>query len=67
MMACLCALLLNQFLPEIAGSYLYLGAEANSTLTEVMTTWAVSQVKMSFMVALIIYVLMVIQRMLEAY
>ena len=67
MMAWLCALLLNQFLPEIAGSYLYLGAEANSTLTEVMTTWAVSQVKMSFMVALIIYVLMVIQRMLEAY
>lgn len=66
-MACLCALLLNQFLPEIAGSYLYLGAEANSTMTEVMMTWAVSQVKMSLMVALIIYVLMVIQRMLEAY
>ena len=49
------------------GKYIYLGAEADSSFTEVMTTWLISQVKMSLMVVLIIYSLMVVQRMLEAY
>ena len=66
-MALLCAFTLNLLLPEIAGKYIYLGAEADSSLAEVKTTWVLSQVKMSLMVMLIIFTLMVVQRMLEAY
>ncbi len=66
-MAIVCALILNVLLPNMPGNYIYLGAEADSGFTEVMTTWAVSQIKMSLMVALIIFTLMVVQRMLEAY
>ena len=66
-MALLCAFTLNLLLPEIAGKYIYLGAEADSSLAEVTTTWVLSQVKMSLMVMLIIFTLMVVQRMLEAY
>lgn len=66
-MALLCAFTLNLLLPEIAGKYIYLGAEADSSLAEVTTTWILSQVKMSLMVMLIIFTLMVVQRMLEAY
>ena len=66
-MALLCAFTLNLLLPEIAGKYIYLGAEADSSLAEVTTTWVWSQVKMSLMVMLIIFTLMVVQRMLEAY
>lgn len=66
-MALICAFTLNLLLPEIAGKYIYLGAEADSSLAEVTTTWVLSQVKMSLMVMLIIFTLMVVQRMLEAY
>lgn len=66
-MALLCAFTLNLLLPEIAGKYIYLGAEADSSLAEVTITWVLSQVKMSLMVMLIIFTLMVVQRMLEAY
>ena len=66
-MALICALILNVLLPDMPGKYIYLGAEADSSFVEVMTTWVVSQIKMSLMVALIIYSLMVVQRMLEAY
>lgn len=66
-MALVCALTLNALLPEMAGRFIYLGAEADSSFSEVMATWAVSQVKMSLMVALIIFTLMIVQRMLEAY
>ena len=66
-MALLCAFTLNLLLPEIAGKYIYLGAKADSSLAEVTTTWVLSQVKMSLMVMLIIFTLMVVQRMLEAY
>ena len=66
-MALLCAFTLNLLLPEIAGKYIYLGAEADSSLAEVTITWILSQVKMSLMVMLIIFTLMVVQRMLEAY
>ena len=66
-MALLSAFTLNLLLPEIAGKYIYLGAEADSSLAEVTTTWVLSQVKMSLMVMLIIFTLMVVQRMLEAY
>ena len=67
MMALACALTLNALLPEMAGRYIYLGADADSSFGEVMATWAVSQVKMSLMVALIIFTLMTVQRMLEAF
>lgn len=66
-MALVCALVLNAILPEMPEKYIYLGAEADSSFTEVMTTWVVSQLKMSLMVMLIIFTLMVVQRMLEAY
>lgn len=66
-MAFVCAFTLNALLPDMPGMYIYLGAAADSNWSEVMTTWFVSQLKMSLMVALIIYSLMVVQRMLEAY
>ena len=66
-MAFVCAFVLNLILPEAAGSYIYLGAAADSSIGEVMSTWVVSQLKMSLMVFLIIYVLMIIQRLIEAY
>ncbi|MGN0281505.1 MAG: nucleoside recognition domain-containing protein [Prevotella sp.] len=66
-MALACAMILNAILPEMPEIYIYLGAEADSGFSEVMTTWVVSQIKMSLMVVLIIFSLMVVQRMLEAY
>ena len=66
-MALVCALILNIILPDMQGKYIYLGAEADSSFWEVMKIWLISQVKMSLMVAFIIYSLMVVQRMLEAY
>ena len=66
-MALICAFCLNIILPDMQEKYIYLGAEADSSFTEVMITWLISQVKMSLMVAFIIYSLMVVQRMLEAY
>ncbi|MGN1246596.1 MAG: nucleoside recognition domain-containing protein [Muribaculaceae bacterium] len=66
-MAFVCAFLLNLVLPEASASYIYLGAPADSDIAEVMSTWVLSQVKMSVMVFLIIFVLMFIQRLIEAY
>ena len=66
-MAFLCAFVLNLVLPEASAPYIYLGAEPHSTLPQVLVTWVVSQLKMTAMVFLIIYVLMVIQRLIEAY
>ncbi len=66
-MALICAFCLNIILADMQGKYIYLGAEDDSSFAEVMTIWGVSQIKMSLMVVLIIYTLMVVQRMLEAY
>lgn len=66
-MAFVCAFTLNAMLPDMHGTYIYLGAEADSSFNEVMVTWLMSQLKMSLMVMLIIFSLMVIQRLLEAY
>ena len=66
-MALICAFCFNIILPDMQGKYIYLGAEADSSFWEVMKIWLISQVKMSLMVAFIIYSLMVVQRMLEAY
>ena len=66
-MALICAFCLNIILPDMQEKYIYLGAEADSSFWEVMKIWGVSQIKMSLMVVLIIYSLMVVQRMLDAY
>lgn len=66
-MAFACALYLNMVLPEMQADFVYMGAAADSSLTEVLTTWVLSQTKMAFMVFGIIYALMIVQRMLEAY
>lgn len=66
-MALICAFCLNIILPDMQEKYIYLGAEADSSFWEVVKIWGVSQIKMSLMVVLIIYSLMVVQRMLEAY
>ena len=66
-MALICSFCLNIILPDMQGKYIYLGAEADSSFWEVMKIWGVSQIKMSLMVVLIIYSLMVVQRLLEAY
>lgn len=66
-MAFISAICLNMLLPEMNTPYLYIGAEDNSSLTEVITTWCLSQVKMAAMVVVIIYSLMVIQQLIEAY
>ena len=66
-MAFVGAFVVNALLPELAGSYIYIGAPADSSFGEVMATWAVYQVKMLTIVFLIIYALMFVQRLLEAY
>jgi len=67
LMAFVAAMCLNQVLPEMSVPYLYIGAAAESSLAEVLLTWAVSQIKISVMVFLIIYSLMVLQCLIEAY
>lgn len=66
-MAFVCAAYLNLVLPAMDEPFLYLGAQADSTLMEVLQTWAWSQLKLSIMVAGIIYALMVVQQLLIAY
>ena len=66
-MAFACAFYLNIVLPEMPDAYAYMGAAADSSLLEVLTTWVISQCKMVLMVLGIIYSLMVIQRLIEAY
>ena len=67
LMAFVAALCLNLVLPEMSTPYLYIGAAVESSMAEVLLTWAVSQIKISIMVFLIIYSLMVLQCMIEAY
>lgn len=66
-MAFACAFILNMVLPDMNAKYLYLGASAYSSLWDVLDVWFVSQLKMSSMVVLIIYTLMYVQRLIEAY
>lgn len=66
-MAFVCAFILNMVLPDMNAKYLYLGASAYSSLWDVLDVWFVSQLKMSAMVVLIIYTLMYVQRLIEAY
>lgn len=66
-MAFICAYYLNIVLPEMPEAYAYIGAAADSSLQEVLYIWFLSQMKMIVMVFGIIYSLMVIQRLIEAY
>lgn len=66
-MAFACAVYLNTVLPEMNAPYVYMGAAQDSTLLEVLTTWCISQLKMSVVVVIIIYSLMVVQQLIEAY
>ena len=66
-MAFVCAVVLNLLVPDTGARYIYLGSAPNSGFSEVLATWAVSQVWLSLLVFLIIGVLMVLQRLIEAY
>jgi len=67
LMAFVAAMCLNQVLPEMSIPYIYMGAAAESSMAEVLLTWAVSQIKIAIIVFLIIYSLMVLQCLIEAY
>ena len=67
LMAFLCASVVSRLLPDTAERFVYIGAAADSTFTRVMLTWLLSQLKISAVVFLIIYSLMVVQRLIEAY
>ena len=67
LMALLCAAVLNIVLPQFRGHYLYMGVPSTVSLETLLSAWLVSQLKMSAMVYLIIYLLMVVQHAIEAY
>ena len=67
LMALLCAAVLNIVLPQFPGHYLYMGVPSTVSLETLLSAWLVSQLKMSAMVYLIIYLLMVVQHAIEAY
>lgn len=64
-MAFVCAVYLNFVLPDMDTPYLYIGAAADSSLSEVLITWGISQIKLSLMVILIIFSLMFLQQLIE--
>ena len=67
LMALLCAAVLNIVLPQFPVHYLYMGVPSTVSLETLLSAWLVSQLKMSAMVYLIIYLLMVVQHAIEAY
>ena len=67
LMAFVAAMFLNQVLPAMSIPYLYIGAAAESSLSQVLLTWLISQAKIAVMVFLIIYVLMVLQNLIQRY
>lgn len=67
LMAFVAAMFLNLVLPDMSTPYLYMGAAADSSLMEVLQTWALSLLKVAVLVFLIIYVLMVIQSLIQLY
>lgn len=67
-MALLCAYVLNLILPEIPGKFNLLSHSAeNETFVQMFLSWGISILKMSIMVLIIIYALMFVQKVLEAY
>lgn len=67
LMAFLSAFILNAFLPEMEQSYIFSGVDRQNSWGEMLLGWTVSQLKMAAMVFAIIYALMAVQRLLEAY
>lgn len=68
LLAFVCGFYLNMVLPEMNASFVeILSEETYATLTTVLESWLISSLKMSLMVAALVLVLMVIQRLLEAY
>ena len=66
-MAFLCAAIMNVLLPETTEMFIYMGAQAEASWQEMIKECALSQVKMSVIVVLIIYCLMVVQQFLETF
>lgn len=66
-MAFVSAVYLNLVLPEMNEAYVYLGADTDSTFAEVMIHWGLSQLKTIVMVFGIVYSLMFMQMLIEAY
>ena len=66
-MAFLCAYCLNMLLPAMDGDYIYVGGGETASLQSVIVAWGYSQLIMGGLVFLIIYALMVLQRIIERY
>lgn len=66
-MAFVSAFMLNAVLPNMSGPFIYLGASGESSFADIMVAWVISQVEISVMVAAIIYALMYVQRLIEAF
>lgn len=59
-----CAFLLNLVLPEIDGTYHYLGLKENQDFMHTMLGWAFSMLKLICITTCIIYILMVLQQII---
>ena len=66
-MAFVCAVALNVVLSDDQTRYIYIGVSSDASFVALMKTWIISQIQMSFIVFVIVYSLMVVQRLLEAY
>lgn len=67
LMAFLSAFILNALLPEMEQSYIFSGVDRQDSWGGMLLGWTLSQLKMAAMVFAIIYALMTVQRLLEAY
>ena len=66
-MAFVCAVFLNVVLSDDQTRYMYIGVSSDASFVALMKTWIISQIQMSFIVFVIVYSLMVVQRLIEAY
>ena len=66
-MAFVCAVALNVVLSDDQTRYIYIGVSSDASFVALMKTWIISQIQMSFIVFVIVYSLMVVQRLIEAY
>lgn len=65
-LAFVCGFYLNLVLPEMSQPFTEsLQSETASTLLEVLSVWGLSTLKMSVMIFLLIYALMIVQRLME--
>ena len=66
-MAFVCAVALNVVLSDDQTRYIYIGVSSDASFVALIKTWIISQIQMSFIVFVIVYSLMVVQRLIEAY